>query len=532
MKTKNSIYLLVVSILLGLMIICGCTEAHSTEQMSDRFTESATEAADLTIETSALPELPTEPPRPLPLFEPSTCQFINAYRLNVECGYLIVPEDRAQPDGPTVRLHVAIFRSTNSDPEPNPVIYLAGGGGVNHLDSSGYYLNNGGNEILETRDYIMYNQRGAHYNQPSLRCQNYSDFLGELAGQNLSSEEYHARKLEFLFDCRDDLLDRGINLNMYNSAVNAADLEDLRVALGYDQVNLYGTSYGTRLALTMIREYPERVRSVIIDSVFPPQVNYFSEFATNAYLTYNKLFASCQDDSRCREIYPNLESVFYQVIDELNEYPASLTWMDDTIFFNGGVFSEAIYLMLYTAEIGDAPKAIYEASRGNFSAIEPYVLGALEITTANINWGAYYSIHCSEEALLDTFDHAIELSANLPQQINDYYLYTGPSAAIFNFSLCESWGVESADPIESEPIFSDIPTLVLTGHFDPITPPEWAQIAANTLSVSYLYEFPHLGHGVMRSDKCAQEIGLKFIQNPFIEPDASCLEDLPALEFK
>jgi len=519
-------------VIFGLLLISGCNGTNITEQPTIQPIESASRATVTNIETDSLSEHPTDTPHPLPAFEPSTCQFINAFRLNAECGYLIVPEDRAQPDGPTVRLHVAIFRSTSSNPEPDPVIYLAGGGGVNHLDSSGYYLNNGGYEILETRDYVMYNQRGAHYNQPSLSCPNYSDFLGDLAGQNLNNKVYHARKLEFLFDCRDKLLDRGININMYNSAVNAADLNDLRIALEYDQVNLYGTSYGTRLALTIMRDYPESVRSVIIDSVFPPPVNYFSEYGTNAYLAFTKLFISCAEDGPCNNTYPNLETVFYQVIDKLNNDPTSLTWIDDTIFFNGGVFSEAIYLMLYTAEIGHAPKAIYEASKGNFSDIEPFVLGALDITTASINWGAYYSIHCSEEALLDSFDHAIELSADLPQQINDYYLNTGPSAAVFNFALCESWGVEAADQIESEPIYSDIPALVLTGNFDPITPPEWAQIAANTLSASFLYEFPTLGHGVMRSNKCAQEIGLQFIQTPIIEPDASCMEDLPALEFE
>jgi pimeloyl-ACP methyl ester carboxylesterase len=182
---------------------------------------------------------------PLPRFEPASCQFVNAYLYDVECGYLVVLEDRNQPDGPTVRLHVAIFKSTHPDPEPDPVIYLAGGGGVNHLDSCGYYLNHGGYEILKTRDYIMYNQRGAHYNQPSLHCPDYNVFLSKLAGQHLNSEEYHAEKLEFLLDCRDDLVARGINLEMYNSAVNAADLNDLRLVLVYDQVNLYGTSYGT-----------------------------------------------------------------------------------------------------------------------------------------------------------------------------------------------------------------------------------------------------------------------------------------------
>jgi pimeloyl-ACP methyl ester carboxylesterase len=518
---KSAYYAIVV------MLLCGCRGVQGTEQPTIR---SAIHTASPVEQPPGSTAAPTH--SPLPRFESASCQFINAYLYDVACGYLVVPEDRSQPDGPTVRLHVAIFKSTNPDPEPDPVIYLAGGGGVNHLDSSGYYLSHGGYEILERRDYIMYNQRGAHYNQPTLGCPDYSAFLSELAGQNLNSEDYHASKLEFLLDCRDDLVDRGINLEMYNSAVNAADLNDLRLVLGYDQVNLYGTSYGTRLALTMMRDFPEGVRSMIIDSVYPPQVDYFSEFAANAHQAYLKLFESCAVDPFCNETYPELEDVFYDVIDNLNASPSSFTWMDEPVMFNGGVFSEAIYLMLYTAEIGIAPKAIFEASRGDFAIIEPYILGAMDITTTHLSWGAYYSIHCSEEAILDTFDHALALSADLPPQIMDYYIWTGPSAAIFNFDLCTSWGVDPANNIESEPVVSDIPTLLLAGQFDPITPSDWAQLAASTLSNSYFYEFPGIGHGVMRSNRCALEIGLQFIHDPKTEPDASCVDDLTGPEFR
>ena len=284
-------------------------------------------AAPSTVPTPS----PSATPLVLPTFEPATCQFVNSYLYDVECGYLVVLEDRSRPDGATVRLHVAIFKSANPDPEPDPVTYLAGGGGVNHLDSSGYYLHNGGYEILKMRDYIMYNQRGAHYNRPALECPGYNDYLLELAGQDLSGEAYQTKKIDFFLDCRDRLLDRGIKLDTYNSAENAADLNDLRLTLGYDQVNLYGTSYGTRLALTVLRGFPQGVRSVILDSVFPPQVDYFSEYAVNAYNAFVKLFESCAADPYCRLTYPDLDQVFLQVIDDLNAKPASMTWMGDSV---------------------------------------------------------------------------------------------------------------------------------------------------------------------------------------------------------
>jgi pimeloyl-ACP methyl ester carboxylesterase len=206
--------------------------------------------------------------------------------------------------------------------------------------------------------------------------------------------------------------------------------------------------------------------------------------------------------------------------------------MGDSVEFNGGLFSEAIYLMLYTAEIGSAPKAIFEASRGEFSLLEPYILGALDITTSHISWGTYYSIHCSEEALLDNLDHAISLSSDLPPQIVDHYILTGPSSAVFNFSLCTSWSLEPADLIEREPVVSHIPILVLTGQFDPITPPAWAKLATETLYNSFFYEFPGLGHGVMRANQCALEIGLQFIKDPLNEPEASCIKELAKPDFQ
>lgn len=476
---------------------------------------------------------PTKDPTPssLPRFEPARCQFVNSYLHDAECGYLLVPEDRTSSDSSIVRLHVAIFRSDHPNSEPDPAIYLAGGGGANLLDSAGYYLKNGGYEILQNRDYIMYNQRGAQYNNPSLECPGFNKFAGNLAGMELSSEEYHARKLEFLLDCRDDLRARGIDLDHYNTAVNAADLNDLRIALGYEHLNLYGTSYGTRLALTYMREHPEHVRSVIIDSVFPPQVDYFSENPVNAFRAFQKLFESCAADERCRDLYPNLELVFYNVVDQLDDTPAQIPWNDGPIVFNGGVFAEAIYMMLYAADIASAPKAISDAAAGDFSVLEPYILGAMEVTFSSINWGAYYSIFCSEEALVDSLDHAIALSTDLPARIADHFVWTGPSSASYSFSLCKSWGVRAADQIESKPVVSSIPTLMFAGQFDPITPIYWARLAAQTLSNSFFYELPGLGHGVMRSNPCALDIGLQFMADPTVEPDASCIAGLTGPEF-
>jgi len=144
-------------------------------------------------------------------------------------------------------------------------------------------------------------------------------FLVNLAAQSLSLERWAARHLEFLAKCRDNLLAADIDFSLYNGAVNAADADDLRRALGYEQANYYGTSYGTRLGLDLIRDYPAGVRSVILDSVYPPQAEFYTESGANLQRAMSYLFAACADDEGCATAYPELEATFYKAVARLDD---------------------------------------------------------------------------------------------------------------------------------------------------------------------------------------------------------------------
>jgi pimeloyl-ACP methyl ester carboxylesterase len=465
--------------------------------------------------------------RPVPRFEPSGCYFnYLPDTARVECGYLVVPEDRSQPEGPTIKLHVAIFRSTGRSPAPDPIIYVAGGGGANHLDSYEFYLENGGYEILRGRDYIMYNQRGTRYNHPALECPGHSTLLRRLALEPLPAEEREAQMAEFLLDCHDDLQDRGINLDVYNSDANAADINDLRVVLGYDQINLYGTSYGTRVILGVLRDHPEGIRSAIIDSVFPPQVDLYEELPYDAHRAFNALFEDCAADPACSDQYPHLEETFYQVVDELNADPTrvGVSWVD------GNAFMDAIFSALYDVDaIPQIPQWIHQASSGNHSGLLRFYEGGFrdDNSERHIAHGVHYSLLCREEAPFNEPADAMAQSDELPAQIQQWMGWPDP-----DIQLCASWDSGIAEAIEDEPVYSDIPTLVFAGRYDPITPPAWSRLAAETLSHSHLYEFPNIGHGVMRAHPCALEIGLQFLDDPDAEPDSSCLAELGHPEFE
>lgn len=460
--------------------------------------------------------LPTVTPLPVPRFELSRCLFdYPAPQYAAVCGHLIVPEDRSQANSPLIKLHVAIFKSRSTAPRPDPVIYLAGGSGANILDFTTYLLRQAGDDILESRDFIVYNQRGTRYSEPWLDCPGYTRFLSRLNGRNLSREQKDALTVEFLLNCRDDLIEQGVNLAAYNTTANAADLDDLRTALGYDQVNLYGTSYGTKLALTAMRDYPQAVRSAIIDSVFPLQVNYNGSFAPNAHRAFSAFFRECATDTFCDQTYPDLEDTFYGIVDELNTNPVTLTSRQGDLFVDGGDFLNMLYSALYRAtDLDLVPLLIYRANAGYLGMLAELFLVPDQ---SHISWGVHYSVLCHDDVAFETYKEAMALSTDLPTPVADFFV------SPFIFELCESWPAGKAQPIDNEPVFSDIPTLLLAGRYDPITPPTWAKLAAQTLSNSFYLEFPDRGHGVLYADRCGLEIGLAFLDNPTAEPDAACL---------
>jgi pimeloyl-ACP methyl ester carboxylesterase len=182
----------------------------------------------------------------------------------VQCGYLSVPEDHTRPQGSKIRLAIAIFKSASAHPKPDPVVYLQGGPGGPLVDALGpSFTSNSLAAWPGDRDLILLDQRGTGNSQPSLACPELTTMA-------------HARFVEAMRACHDRLVREGINLNDYTTLQSTGDVHDLVQALGYRQANLYSISYGTRLALTVMRLSPSDVRSVVLDSVFPPPRPTFS----------------------------------------------------------------------------------------------------------------------------------------------------------------------------------------------------------------------------------------------------------------
>ena len=373
----------------------------------------------------------------------------------------------------------------------------------------------------------MFDQRGAGHSQPSLACPEADDLVPTILGQSLTIEQTNILQVQAMEACRQRLVSQGINLAAYHSAASAADVEDLRIALGYNQVNLYGVSYGSRLALTVMRDYPDHIRSVILDSAYPPQVNLYTEWPANAERAFDTLFAACANaDVACAASYPDLERRFYRLVDELEASPATLTVTDPTtnhqvsVILDGDLLVDVVFNGLYRPDVTQQlPRMIADVERGYYSE---FLQGRLaRFFDRSTSRGMQASVQCSEEIPFSpSYDALLAAAQGVQPQIAHGYILELASL----YAICETWGVDSPDPRENEPVVSDIPTLILAGTFDPITPPVWGQLAAQTLTHWYYLEFPNAGHWVMRTGPCPIAVAAAFLNDPFAEPDTSCIQ--------
>lgn len=466
-------------------------------------------------------------------FEPADCMFSD---LNgVDCGYLYVPEDRSQSGSPEIKLAVAIIRSTNPTPAPDPVLFLVswlGGPGSQFVEfTEGLMIAVKG--IRDNRDVIVFDQRGTGYSSTSLECSEVENQVIQDAPQNLNEAESERHRFQAYRACYDRLSETDINLAAYTNTANAADANDLRVALGYTEWNIVGDTHSTRLALTIMRDFPEGVRSVVLDSAYPPQANLDTEAAANAERALNLLFERCASDDTCNTAYPDLETVFYDAATQLDTKPISFdvvsqeTRKEVEVLINGDRLINLInYLLGITDALPYIPSWIYKFYEGNagsdfmLKSYMQFFIFSHEISSE----GKGLLVQCGEKISVSSAQATETTAAETSQRLQ------ATVAQGRYLSLCPAWEIEP--PVESEiqPVVSDIPTLLLTGDNDPGFPPAWSVSTAENLSNSYYFEFPWASQGLLYgaspASVCAKSMTSAFIANPITKPDSACIERL------
>lgn len=464
-----------------------------------------------------------------PRFETGDCPFSIPEGATVDCGTLVVPENRGVAETNEVRLAVAIFRAET--PAADPVIFLQGGPGGGIVQQMSFYYSSFIAPINTERDFIVFDQRGTGLSTPALNCPQVTALFTETLRQDLAPADANPLYIEAFNACNETLKGADIDLAAYTSAASAADIADLITTLGYETANLFGGSYGTRLALTVMRDFPTMVRSAVLDSVLPPEANQIEIIAAKSDYALGAFFAGCAADAGCAAAYPDLEAIFYATVERLNTIPAAITvtipttgesieTTVDGIDFIGSVF----FGLQQTQLIPSVPATIQAVSEGDLTPLQTFI--TLPILIADgVNVGMFLSVVCAEEIPATTPENLDQAAAAYPAlaefaQSANY----GSGQAITD--ICTAWGAAPFDPREAEPVVSDIPTLLFSGEYDPATPPYFATQTSENLANSFNYVIPGAGHVASLSASCPTSIFLSFLSDPSVQPDATCLEAL------
>ncbi|WP_095042106.1 alpha/beta hydrolase [Candidatus Promineifilum breve] len=441
--------------------------------------------------------------------------------LGFECGYVVVPERHAAPDGPTIQLPIAIRRATAADARPDPLFVAQGGPGGDAFQV--FTLLAPTAPFAANRDIVIFNQRGTPYALPELTCPETTEVMPQMLA--LPEAEAQAIFNQAMAACYARLQAEGVDLSAYNSLENAADIPIIARALGYDEYNFYGVSYGTLLGLHLMRNHPAGLRSVILDSVVPTDINFISETAQSEARVLSEVFAACAADPVCREQYPNLEERFYALIRQYDANPITLSLTDPETgeshdaYVDGNILRSVLFQLLYVLRMNAIlPKVIADLEQGDTRYVE--AMWPLLVFDQQVAWGMYFSVICAEDADIDVAG-SIE---GLPPEIAATARYKLQSY----LDTCARWPVELLPASVDEPVISDIPTLLLSGRFDPITPPAFAQATAAGLSNATTLLDPTASHGVAFFSPCVNEIVGAFLDDPSTTPDSSCLAEQAA----
>lgn len=477
-------------------------------------------------------------------FEDVPCWSSPPAEATVHCGYLIVPESRERPSGRSISIAVAILlpKDAPTGTMPAPLVHLAGGPGAPagvSGPSFDFWI-----EWAATwpgardRTLILVDQRGTGESHPVLRCapDTYdwamrADFAAPVPRDPAA---HAAGWRDYLLACRAPFEEAGFDVTAYNTVENAADLVALRRALGIAQWDVWGVSYGTELALQLLRIDETGIRSLILDSVSlydrPAVVPGNVAAAFDRALT--QVFRDCLLDEACKRAFPGLSGALGHSLAQLNLRPERLTlsgnhpWDGMEFVIDGRRAAELLHHAMYVPEfMPHLPATIFAASLGYREPL------------------AHLANYMAAERAMVPFSELVQASATcrsaprgealrqLHDQEGRYPNYAVLWTAELHQAVCTAWGSPAAHSAEFLPLRSDVPALILGGRYDPITPPEWGRIVAGWLPNSTVIEFPHLAHGSLTFDPCADRIAANFLDHPERAPQDECLATLAPPRF-
>jgi pimeloyl-ACP methyl ester carboxylesterase/membrane protease YdiL (CAAX protease family) len=436
-------------------------------------------------------------------------------QIEAKCGTLRVYEDPAAASGEQIELYITVLSSISREPASDPVVMLAGGPGQAATEAFLPLLPSL-DRVRFNRELVMVDQRGTGKSNP-LRCPELEE-SGEVLGVELPLE----KELELIQSCRDHL---GIDPLLYTTEIAAQDLDQVRQSLGYNQLNLLGVSYGTRAALVYQRMFPDRVRTLVLDGVVPPNWVLGSAVASDAQRALDLIFDRCNSDPACREEFPSLAEDFDELMTSLSQEPVEVSIPHPIsgnpvlVRLSDTVIGLTVRLMSYsdlTAAL--LPLGIRSAAEGDYTLLASLYVQVAGNLSEGINMGMYYSVLCSEDAPL------------LPKESADDQFFF-QSHFEDTHAYCQIWLPDAPPPPPTRPQTWDTPALLISGEVDPVTPPANGEELSAWLPNSKHIVLEGKGHSNFHVG-CMPDLLLRFFDQASINDlDTSCTAVIQPMPF-
>jgi len=413
------------------------------------------------------------------------------------CGGLEVPEDPADPQGAKIRLAIAVIPAVATKAKPDPLFLIAGGPGQGSIQGYAPLLG-AFSGVRRERDLVLVDQRGTG-DSNRLDCAMPDDALegGEIPPAGLAA---------LARDCLPGLPGRP---EFYTTSIAVGDLDAVRAALGYAEVNVFGSSYGTRVAQHYARRFPERTRVVVLDGVVPPTLALVPQIAIESQRALEGVFDRCAANLACNERFPALAEQFARLDAALRGGPVTVSLADPVTGERRQVAVTRVHLVTMARMLvyspGTAsllPLLVHEAATlGNYGplAAQAEMLG--EELESMIAMGMHHTVVCAEDA--PRFAGAVDRQALEATAI-------GPQMVDGMEAICAVWPRGPVDADFAEPLDSAVPALLLSGEFDPATPATYGEMAAKGFRNGRHVVVPGQGHGVTRLP-CVQRLLRQFI---------------------
>ncbi|AOW77801.1 alpha/beta hydrolase [Colwellia sp. PAMC 20917] len=439
---------------------------------------------------------------------------LKGIKSQVQCGTLQVPENYSLPEGEKISVNFAVLPAIDSSQNKTPLMFLAGGPGQASVELAAHIFSTFG-EIKKSHDIILVDQRGTGKSHPLSCDENEVRNAYEIIPEDFSPQEIKDCIAQFKGD-----------LSQYNSENAIRDFDAVRVALGHEKINIYGGSYGTRAALVYMRLFPDALNSVVLDSVGPIEVP-IGTFGQSSARSFNLLLENCQQDESCNSAYPSLKDDFTAVIARLEQAPVNLKIAHPRLgtktdfVLSRSKFISHLRMQLYSMQTRTlVPLVIHQAFLGNYQPM----IGLIAMSEGGMGMyvGLTLNIVCNEDFPKITTEMFAGDANNT---------FGGNDSHSAWLQACPLWPKYAVSDDFYQSVTANIPTLILSGNLDPVTPPSNGDESAKTLPNNHHIVSKNSAH-IVASTPCGIEIVNEFLTtlNPN-DLDESCLAELKSETF-